>query len=513
MDTLFLQTLPNPNVNIWAILPETIVAFTGIIVMLYDSFAPRERYVTTIFSLLGLLSSAIVLVGMWSGAPETSWNGMITNDNLRMSFSLVALLTTAVTILISSVWVERENIPEGEYHALLLFATFGMMFMSSGSDLVIMFLGLETLSIATYVMAGLRKSDLKSNESEMKYFILGSFASAFLLYGMALIYGATGSTNIAGIAAKVDDPNFPALLLIGGAMLIIGFGFKVATVPFHVWTPDVYEGAPTPVTAFMAVGSKSAAFASFLRVFVLGFPLVATSQASAYLHESWVTALAVMAMLTMIVGNVAAIVQNNVKRMLAYSSIAHAGYAMVGFIGAGVAQTTQARDTAIAAVAFYMLTYAVTNLGAFAIVTLLGQKNDRRTEFEDYNGIGFRSPVLAFTLSLFMLSLFGLPLTAGFMGKVLVFRPALEAGNPLLVVTVVVAVLGSAISAYYYLRLIVVMFFRERTTDWAAPRIPVALAAVLLITVLGVLYFGIFSDGVINKFSGLTAPVQSAQVK
>jgi len=450
---------------------------------------------------------------MWTGAPQTSWNGMITNDNLRMSFSIVALLTTAVTILISSVWVENENVPEGEFHALLLFATFGMMFMASGSDLVIMFLGLETLSIATYVMAGLRKSDLKSNESAMKYFILGSFASAFLLYGMALIYGATGSTNIAEIAAKVANPNFPALLLIGGAMLIIGFGFKVATVPFHVWTPDVYEGAPTPVTAFMAVGSKAAAFASFLRVFVLGFPLIAGVQASVYLHQSWITALAVMAMFTIVVGNVAAIVQNNVKRMLAYSSIAHAGYALVGFIGAGVAKTPEARDAAIASVAFYMLTYAFTNLGAFAIVTLLGQKNDRRTEFEDYNGIGFKSPVLAFTLSLFMLSLFGLPLTAGFMGKVLVFRPALESGNPLLAVVVVIAVLGSAISAYYYLRLIVVMFFRERTTDWAAPRIPAAVVAVLLITVLGVLYFGIFSNGVIEKFSRTTAPVQAAQIK
>jgi NADH-quinone oxidoreductase subunit N len=513
MDTIFLQTLPNPNVDIKAILPETIVAVTGIIVMLYDSFVPRQRNVTTAISLLGLLASAAVLISMWTGAPQTSWNGMITNDNLRMSFSIVALLTTAVTILISSVWIDRENIPEGEYHALLLFATFGMMFMASGSDLVIMFLGLETLSIATYVMAGLRKSDLKSNESAMKYFILGSFASAFLLYGMALIYGATGSTNIAEIATRIANPNFPALLLIGGAMLIIGFGFKVATVPFHVWTPDVYEGAPTPVTAFMAVGSKSAAFASFVRVFVLGFPLVAGAQASVYLHDAWITGLAVMAMLTMIVGNVAAIVQNNIKRMLAYSSIAHAGYALVGFIGAGVAKTPETRDAAIASVAFYMLTYAVTNLGAFAIVTLLGQKNDRRSEFEDYNGIGFKTPVLAFTLALFMLSLFGLPLTAGFMGKVLVFRPALESNNPLLTVVVIVAVIGSAISAYYYLRLIVVMFFRERTTDWAPPKIPYTLAAVLLITVLGVLYFGIFSDGVIDRFSKSTAPVRAAQIK
>jgi NADH-quinone oxidoreductase subunit N len=283
--------------------------------------------------------------------------------------------------------------------------------------------------------------------------------------------------------------------------MLIGFGFKVATVPFHIWTPDVYEGAPSPVTGFMVAGPKAAAFASFLRVFVLGFPLIAGIEASAYLHESWTTALAIMAILTMTVGNVAAIMQNNVKRMLAYSSIAHAGYTLVGFLGAGAATSIAGRDEAIASVAFYMLTYAVTNLGAFAVITLLGQKNDRRTEFEDFNGIGFRSPALAFTLSLFMLSLFGLPLTAGFMGKVLVFRPALEAGDTLLTILVIVAVVNTAISAYYYLRLIVVMFFRERTTQWAEPRIPIGLAAALLIAVFGVLYLGIFSDGLIDKFS------------
>ncbi|MDQ3751140.1 MAG: NADH-quinone oxidoreductase subunit N [Acidobacteriota bacterium] len=500
---IFLFQIVNPNTNVSIILPEIIVAVAGIVVMLYDSFFPKQRAVTGAISLVGLALSAVVLFTMWSdnAVPATAWNGMIAHDNLRLSFSFVFLLVTAMTILISSVWVEREDVPIGEYHCLLLFATVGMMFMASGNDLVILFLGLETSSLATYVMAGLRKTDLRSNESAMKYFILGSFASAFLLYGMALVYGATGSTNITEIALRIANPNFPALLLVGGAMMIIGFGFKVATVPFHVWTPDVYEGAPTPVTAFMAAGPKSAAFASFVRMFVLGFPLIAGVQASVYLHESWITALTVMAGLTMTVGNIAAIVQNNVKRMLAYSSIAHAGYALVGFIGAGMATTADKRDAAIASVAFYMLTYAVTNLGAFAIVALLGQKNDRRTDFEDYNGIGFKSPVLAFALSLFMLSLLGLPLTAGFMGKVLVFRPALEAGNAMLTLLVVVAVVNTAISAYYYLRLVVVMFFRERTDEWFAPRIPTALAAVLVITIVGVLYFGIFSDGVIERFS------------
>ena len=514
---MFLAGLVNPNADISIILPEMVVAVAGIVIMVYDSFFPKQRFVSGAISLCCLAIAAILLGMMWSGAyhVSTAWGGMVVHDSLRLSFSFVFLFVTAMTILISTVWVERENVPVGEYHALLMFATFGMMLMAAGNDLVVIFLGLETLSIATYVMAGLRKGDLRSNESAMKYFILGSFASAFLLYGMALTYGATGSTNLTKIAALLNSAdltvNFPALLLIGAAMMIIGFGFKIAMAPFHVWTPDVYEGAPTPITGFMAAGPKAAAFASFVRVFVLGFPLVAGVQASTYLHESWVTAISLMAMLTMFVGNVAAIMQTNVKRMLAYSSIAHAGYALVGFVGAGMAKTAQARDEAIASVAFYMLTYAITNLGAFAIVTLLAQKNDRRNDFEDYNGIGFKSPVLSFTLSLFMLSLLGLPLTAGFMGKVLVFLPALKAGNSLLTILVVVAVINTAISAYFYLRLIVVMFFRDRTSDWLAPKIPAGVAAALIITTIGVFYFGIFSDSVIEKFSQSPNPEAHAR--
>ena len=507
---MFQAELVTPSPVIGLILPELVVALAGVVAMVYDSFFPKDRSTTGIISLAGLVVAGVLLALMWTQPlPAGAWNGMIAHDNLRMGFSFVFLLVSALTILISTVWVEREDVPVGEYHALLMFATFGMMLMASGNDLVIIFLGLETLSIATYVMCGLRRGDLKSNESAMKYFILGSFASAFLLYGMALVYGATGSTNITEIASRVANANFPALLLVGAAMMVIGFGFKVATVPFHIWTPDVYEGAPAPITGFMAGGPKAAAFASFVRVFVLGFPLVAGVQASGYLHDSWMTALTVMAILSMTVGNVVAIMQNNVKRMLAYSSIAHAGYAMVGFVGAGAAKSSGDRDEAIASVAFYMLTYAITNLGAFAIVALVGQKNDRRTDFEDYNGIGFRSPAVAFTLSLFMLSLLGLPLTAGFMGKVLVFRPALEAGNALLTFLVVVAVVNTAISAYYYLRLIVVMFFRERVADWTPPRIPTGLAAALIITALGVVYFGVFSDSVIERFS---RPVTTVRV-
>jgi NADH-quinone oxidoreductase subunit N len=510
MNPILLTTITDPGVNLPIILPEIIVAVAATLIMLYDCFRPNQRYVSAILALLGITAAGFGTAWLgYTGTAPSAWGGMIAYDGLRMSFTVIFLIVAFLTILISTLWVETEDIPAGEYYSLLLFATVGMMLMASGNDLVIIFLGLETLSIATYVMAGLRRNDLRSNEAAIKYFVLGSFASGFLLYGMALIYGATGTqllagtTNISEISGRVATSQFPALLLVGAAMMIVGFGFKIASVPFHVWTPDVYEGAPTPVTAFMAVGSKAAAFASFMRVFAIGFPLMSvgiTTGVAYSLTDTWVTALTVIAILTMIVGNIAAIVQNNVKRMLAYSSIAHAGYALVGFVGAGAATSVTGRNDAIAAVAFYMLSYAVTNLGAFAIVTLLGQKNDRRTQFEDYNGIGFSSPVLAFTLSLFMLSLFGLPLTAGFVGKIMVFRPAIQSGRTLLTVAVVVAVITSAISAYYYLRLIVVMFFRERTSDWVSPKIPASIGIVLVFAVGSVLYLGLFGDRVIEAF-------------
>jgi NADH-quinone oxidoreductase subunit N len=292
-------------------------------------------------------------------------------------------------------------------------------------------------------------------------------------------------------------------------MLLIGFGFKIASAPFHVWTPDVYEGAPTPVTAFMAAGPKAAGFAAFMRVFLVAFPLVAASsqaRAGAQLHAAWLDALWLLAILTMSVGNVVALVQTNVKRMLAYSSIAHAGYALVGFVAAGAADANR-QPEAVAAVVFYLLAYAVMNLGAFAVVTLVARSGDRRTDVEDYRGIGFQSPALSLTLSLFLLSLLGVPLTAGFMGKVVVFGAALEQGYRWLVV---IGVLNTAISVYYYLRLVVVMFFRERTTEWRAPRVPASVALVLILTAAGVLYLGLFPGRVIDAFrSGQGGSVSS----
>ena len=505
---MFLFQVANPDVNLALIAPELIIGIATVIVMMVDAFTRRrQRNVTATLSILAIVAAGAAAVWLWMKWPAASaFNGMILLDELRLSFTVVFLIVALLTILIATIWIDIEDLPAGEFHSLLLFATSGMMLMASAGDLVIVFLGLEILSIATYVLAGFRRSDTRSNESSLKYFILGSFASAFLLYGIALIYGATatgpdqpGTTNIALIATRANQSLYPPLLFAGMAMLLVGFGFKIATAPFHVWTPDVYEGAPTPVTAFMAAGPKAAGFASFMRVFLFGFPIVtATATTAGYAHATWVGALAIMAALTMSIGNVVAIVQNNVKRMLAYSSIAHAGYALVGFVAAGAATDATQRAAALTAVVFYLLTYAVMNMGAFAIVTIMARKNDQRNNVEDYNGIGFKSPALAFSLAIFLLSLLGMPLTAGFMGKIMVFSAAVNQGYVWLVV---IGVLNTAISAYYYLRLIIVMFFRDPIGAWEAPRVPATLAVALILTLAGVFYLGLFPGRVINIFS------------
>ncbi|HEV2762203.1 MAG TPA: NADH-quinone oxidoreductase subunit N, partial [Pyrinomonadaceae bacterium] len=392
------------------LLPELIVAVAAVVVMVADALTRRlgRRWLTGGLSLAGLGAAAVACFWLWEraggSAPRTAFGGMIELDRFRLSFTLVFLLVAAITVLLSMIWVEWERLPAGEFHTLLLFATSGMMLMASGGDLVVLFLGFEVFSIATYVMAGFRKTDLRSNESSMKYFILGSFSSAFLLYGIALVYGATatssggtlvaGTTNIREIALRLDDAAYPALLYAGAAMMLVGFAFKIGSAPFHVWTPDVYEGAPPPVTAFMAAGPKAAGFAGFMRVFLFAFPFVGPAAAltqTARLHEAWLGALWILAVLTMTLGNVVALVQKNVKRMLAYSSVAHAGYALVGLL---------AGDWG--AVAFYMLAYAFMNVGAFAVVATIARRADRATTLEDYRGIGFDNMELSVALSVFM---------------------------------------------------------------------------------------------------------------
>lgn len=488
------------GINLQAVLPETITSAVAVVIMMIDAISRKiERRVAGVLSLLGLAGAAAAVISLWNHSGETSYGGMIITDHLRLVFAVVFLIVTALTVLISMRWVKEEGLPVGEYFALLMFATTGMLFMSAANDLVMVFLGLEITSIATYVLCGYRRRDPRSNESAMKYFILGSFSTAFLLYGIAFVYGATfqpgetpvATTNLQIIKERISSGHLfsQEMLLAGAAMMIVGFGFKVATAPFHVWSPDVYEGAPTPVTAFLSTGSKAAAFAAFSRVFILTFAAAPVASnlgtgALAALQSASTDVLAVMAVLTMLIGNLAAIVQSNIKRMLAYSSIAHAGYALVGIV---------ARDWQ--AVAFYMLCYVVINLGAFAVIEVIARRGDKRTEISDYAGIGFQSLGLATALSLFLLSLAGIPLTAGFMSKLLVFKSAWAMGFHALVI---IGVINSAISWYFYLRVIVAMFFAEPAAAFKKPALSRSLIAALTLAILGTLYLGILPGRVLD---------------
>jgi len=487
------------GINYHAILPETITASVAVLIMMLDAMARKlERRVAGIVALVGLIGAAVAVGSLWRGGGETSFKGMIITDNFRLSFAMIFLLVTFLTVLISLRWIDEESLPVGEYFALLMFATTGMLFMSAANDLVMIFLGLEITSISTYVLCGYRRKDFRSNESAMKYFILGSVSTAFLLYGIAFVYGATfnpaanpvATTNLTLIRERIGSPGqlFSApMLLAGAAMMIVGFGFKVATAPFHVWSPDVYEGAPTPVTAFLSTGSKAAAFASFSRVFILTFAATSVASSSGPVHslQAAITdVLAVMAVVTMTLGNLVAIVQSNIKRMLAYSSIAHAGYALIGVV---------AGDWR--AVVFYLLSYVLINLGAFGIIELIARQGDKRLEISDYSGIGFKSLGLASALSLFLLSLAGIPLTGGFVAKLLVFKSAWAAGFHWLVV---IAVLNSAISWYYYLRVIVAMFFAEPIAAFKAPAVARSMAAAIILALLGTLYLGILPGRVLD---------------
>lgn len=492
------------GINYHAILPETITASVAVLIMVIDALARNiERRVAGVISLLGIAGAAGAVVSLWGRNVETSFKGMIITDDFRLFFAMIFLVVTFLTVLISLRWIEDEALPVGEYFALLMFATTGMLFMSAANDLVMIFLGLEITSISTYVLCGYRRRDPRSNESAMKYFILGSFSTAFLLYGIAFIYGATynqaahpvATTNLQLIKQRIASGQLYSqeMLFAGAAMLLVGFGFKVATAPFHVWSPDVYEGAPTPVTAFLSTGSKAAAFASFSRVFILTFAAASIGLSSELrsLQSSTTNALAIMAILTMTIGNLVAIVQSNVKRMLAYSSIAHAGYALVGVV---------ANDWR--AVAFYLLSYVVINIGAFGVIELMARRGDKRVEISDYAGIGFQAIGLSSALSLFLLSLAGIPLTGGFMAKLLVFKSAWAAGsvsgNRMLYALVVIGVINSAISWYYYLRVIVAMFFADPAAGFKTPAVARSMAAALVLTVLGTLYLGILPGRVLT---------------
>jgi NADH-quinone oxidoreductase subunit N len=455
-------------------LPMLFVTGAGLLVLILDPLMPparRDRLAAV--SLGGILAAAVALV-VRRGQVEIAFGGMLAADGFALFFNLLFLLVAGLTLLISIPYVRRMGMDQGEYHALLLFSTLGMMIMASSLDLMTIFLGLETLSISLYILAGFLRGQLKSNESALKYLLLGAFASGFVLYGIALVYGATGSLNLKRVAEALAAGRVanPMLLTIGAGLLIIGFGFKVASVPFHMWTPDVYEGAPTSVTAFMIAGTKAAAFAAFLRILMTALP---------GLQPDWSRVLWVLAVLTMTVGNVVAIAQSNIKRMLAYSSIAHAGYILVALVAAN--------RLGSGSVLFYLVAYTFMNLGAFAVVIALARQDGERVAIDEFAGLGLRYPFLGAAMALFMFSLAGIPPTGGFMGKFYIFSAAIQADY---IGLAILGVLNSVISVYYYLRITVVMYMNPGEAEPAFGRLSPALGLAVGMAILGTMYLGLF---------------------
>jgi len=427
-----------------ALLPELVLAALAMGVLLAGLATGKRR--NRAVGAGAVLSLAATGVALWFSAGATDptarlFAGMFALDHFAVFFKVLFLLSSALAILLSLDYLDRNDYRPGEYHALVLFATVGMMTMASGTNLATIYVGLELMALSTYVLAGYFRREVKSHEAAAKYFVLGALSSGVLLYGLSLVYGTTGTLDLAVLAGKLQSGGEPTATLVGVALMACGFLFKVAAVPFHVWTPDVYEGAPTPITAFMSVGPKAAAFAMFLRVFLGGF---------APLDDQWRWLVGAAAALTMVWGNIAALTQDNVKRMLAYSSIAHAGYALVGLVAGG--------PGGVQSVLFYMLVYTVTNIGAFGFVVMLESRGYAGETVQDYAGLARKHPLAAFGMLLFMLSLGGIPPTAGFMGKLYLFAAAVNAGYVWLVV---VAVLMSAVSLYYYFRIVLQMYLRD----------------------------------------------------
>ena len=475
-----------PELVYQPILPELILAGAGIVVLLLDAIRPlRNRNALAALTMLGVVGAAVATLFLWdfdSAARPTVFGGMVATDRYSVFFRLVILASAAVAVLLSAHYLERTREAGGEYYALLLFAASGMTLLTAAADLIIVFLALEILSLSLYVMAGISRRRLASQEASLKYFLLGAFSSAFFLYGIALAYGATGTTSLAGIADELSG-RFEdlALALAAAGLLAVGFAFKVAAVPFHMWTPDVYQGAPTPVTAFMAAGTKVAGFAALIRVGTVALGPVGWNV---------VPVLAILAALTMVVGSVLAIAQEDVKRMLAYSSIAHAGFVLVG-----VAALNQ---EGISGAMFYLLAYAAMIMGAFGVVILVSRVGEERTTLRSYRGLGRTNPALAAVLALFLLSLAGIPPTAGFIAKVLVFQAAVDAGLTWLVVLAVVA---SVIAAFFYIRVLVLMYMEEPDEAEGREAVPAGAAPAWALAVTGAatLVLGVFPSLVLGS--------------
>jgi NADH-quinone oxidoreductase subunit N len=469
------------------VLPELLVVTAACIVLVLDPILRPSDKDGLVWLSLGTLAICMGLTASQMSVPAEVFSGLVIIDAYGAFWKLLLYFVTGLTILLSHSYLKEERLHVGEYYAFVLLALSGMMVMVSAVDLLTIYLGTELMSLSLYVMAGLKRSEPHSLEASAKYFVLGAFSSGILLYGISLLYGATGSTRLPAIAAAIagrslDDP----LLLFATILLAVGFGFKLAVVPFHMWTPDVYQGAPTSVTAFMAVASKAASFGAFLRVFLEGLN---------GLKANWSAVFLLLCLATLGLGNVVALVQTNIKRMLAYSSIAHAGYALIGVVAAG----RLGNSSAIASVLLYLALYTFMTFGAFAIVAMLRKDNKMEgDEIEDFTGLSKRHPVAALLMLIFMVSLAGIPPTAGFIGKFYVFMSAVEAGMPWLAV---IALMFAAVSAYYYLRLVMVMYMRERDDALGiAPRLVMSptLSIVLACAVAGVVIFGIYPNPLVH---------------
>ena len=458
------------------ILPEIVLAIFGMMVMVLDPLMDERRSQKTLGT-VGLVGSLAALAAtlVQSQYPGLGFWNMVRVDSFSVFFHFLIAAVTAVVILTSYEYMEVQRIRAAEYYALVLFGALGMSLMSSAVELVLIFIALEISSISTYILAGFRRRAAISSESSVKYFLLGSFATAFFLYGVALMFGATGSTSITVIGDALRSEHIPVLAYIGVAFMFVGLGFKVAAAPFHVWTPDVYEGAPSPVVGFMSTAPKAAVFAVLLRIMF-------EADAPGRLGLIWV-----VAALSMTLGNIGALVQDNVKRLLAYSSIAHAGYLLVAFAALP--------NNGIPAAMFYTASYAAMNVGAFAVISHIGGEGERYVTLEDYEGMGRRSPLLAAVLTIFLLSLIGIPITGGFFAKFYVFSAALQAN---LVGLVIIGVLNSAVASYYYLRLIVVMYMREAREEVPVSPIPVSLGAALAISLVATVYLGVLPGRVLD---------------
>ena len=452
------------DLNLGIALPSVFLALYATVLLVIDMFIAKEHKVRTAWlAVAGLVVTFILNLGIYN-TEDVAFYGMFRADPFSAFLNIVVLLAAFISILMSIDYIKRTGIERGEYYVLLLFTTAGIMLMGHANDLVVVFVGLELLSIPLYILAAFRYPDAKSEESGMKYLILGAFASAFFVYGSALIYGATGTTSLPGIFTAINAGILNeiaisnTLLVMGAGLVLVGLGFKVAVVPFHMWTPDVYEGAPTPVSAFMSVGAKIGGFASLLRIMIVSVPVVVTV-AETQPNANWQLTVALIAAATLILGNLTALAQTNIKRLLAYSSIAHAGYILMAVAAAG---TVGIGDQAAQASLVYLMAYMFTNLGAFGVAMALERSDGTGTSLDDFIGLGRSKPTLALIMAFFMLSLTGIPLTAGFMGKWLVFMATIEAG---LFWLAIIGVLTSVISAYYYVRIIVNMFLRDGAGD------------------------------------------------